>query len=205
LSGSWSGYVENFAFNDQSDAVTLTFRNAPPGGQVVFGDSPPLAPPSDPNVGYPGGLQLEPMHPSTSAPYPGFAFTLMKTSLDGQRLQFDIAPTELWTTWCQLQTPILDEVNADMSYGCVHNWATSFGGPQGCSQTDPATRQQVPIDCGKLALCQFGSGVCGCTAQGCAVTLVTSVHFDLVMAAAKADGSVKGLDGSLHNVHLTKR
>jgi hypothetical protein len=127
----------------------------------------------------------------------------MKASLDGQRLQFDIAPTEVWKAWCELQTPILDEANPGMIYNCVHNWGFSFGSK--CSQMDPNTHQEVPIDCGKLALCMAGGGVCGCTAQGCTASLEPSVHFDMVVAVPKADGSVAGLDSSVHNVHLAKR
>jgi hypothetical protein len=209
LSGTWKGYVENYKFHDDSDAVVLTIVggviSGDVGGQATFGMSMPPPPVSDPNVGYPPGLDLVAGGGGLSqGPYPGFAFTMMKPSFAGQRLQFDIASAELWKSWCEKQAPILDEANAGGQYWCVHNWGFK-GGANGCSQPDPMTHQDVPIDCGKLALCAIGGGVCSCTMQACTSNTDTGIHFDMVVAPPKADGSVMGLDGNVHNVHLMKQ
>jgi hypothetical protein len=206
LSGTWTGYVENFDFNDGSDAVTLAIGIGLLGGHATFGHWPAPKPPTDPNVGYPPGLQISP-GPGTldlPNPYPGFQFTLVNTSFDGQRLRFDISPMELWNVWCEMQTPILDDANAAMAYFCAHNWGF-IAGSQGCSQRDPMTQQTVPLNCGQLALCGINSGVCVCTAKGCMGNLDATIHFDLLIAELNADGSVRGFDSDVHNVHLTKR
>jgi hypothetical protein len=199
LQGSWKGYVENFQFGDQSDAVLVSITSNAGAGQITFGNSAAPPPATDPNIGYPPGATLT--SSTAELPYPGFAFTLTNVKYDGQRLQFDVATSELWIHWCELQTPIPDEHNAGV-YSCVHNWPTASGGST-CSQTDPMTQMSVPINCGKLALCQ--GFFCRCDMQGCTVYLDSHpLHFDMVIAPPKANGSVRGLDADLHSVHLTK-
>jgi hypothetical protein len=200
LQGSWKGYVENFQFSDQSDAVLVVITSSAGAGEVTFGSAAAPPPAIDPNVGYPPGARFTGQSPLRA--YPGFAYTITNVAHDGQRLQFDVATNQLWKRWCELQTPIPDEHNAG-AYSCVNNWPTSFS--ETCSQMDPMTQMSVPIDCGKLFLCQ-GGGVCRCDAQGCAVILDGNLlHFDMMIAAPKADGSVRGLDSNLHSVHLSKQ
>lgn len=207
LQGSWKGYVENFQFSDQSDAVLVEFGSgAGPANHVRFGNASPPPPVTSPNLGYPPGVAFSggPGRPALMGPYPGFAFTLTNVTYDRQRLQFDVATNELWKEWCGLQIPILDEINPDGSYYCVHNWGFTAGGTA-CSQVDPMTQMSVPIDCGKLALCQPAGGVCVCNAQGCVANLNADLHFDMMIAPPKVDGSVRGLDSGSHNVHLNKQ
>jgi hypothetical protein len=162
-------------------------------------------PATDPNVGYPPGVTFTDVVGSLpfTGPYPGFGFTLTQVTYDGQRLQFDVGSNELWKHWCELQAPILDEING--GYLCIHNWGWRSLGSAECSQRDPMTMMDVPIDCGKIALCSLGTDVCRCTAQACSVNETATLHFDMVIATPKADGSVRGLDSGLHNVHLTKQ
>jgi hypothetical protein len=137
-------------------------------------------------------------------PYPGSSFTLTKVAYDGQRLQFDVATNELWKHWCELQTSIPDESNPGR-YSCVHNWGYLTRGPGDCLQMDPTTQITTPVDCGKLALCQ-PNGPCACNAQACTANLDGDLlHFDMVIAQPKADGSVSGLDANLHSVHLNRQ
>jgi hypothetical protein len=207
LVGTWKGYVENFKFKDDTDAVLLVITSEAGAGHITFGNSPAPPPATDPNVGYPpdvksagpGGM------PPFTGPYAGFAFTLVDPTYANDRLQFTIAVNELYAHWCELQTPILDEANAGGMYFCAHNWGFRGGGPTACSQPDPSTMMDVPIDCEKLRLCQPG-GACACTAQSCTVSLFYAVlHFDMTVAGSKANGSAQGLDQELHNVHFTKQ
>src|SRR5258707_1321819 len=101
LVGSWKGYVENFQFSDQSDAVLLAITSAAGAGQITFGSSAAPPPATDPNVGYPPGIKFDGLGRPSGA-QPGFAFTLAKVTFDGQRLQFDVATKELWKQWCEL-------------------------------------------------------------------------------------------------------
>jgi len=202
FTGTWKGYVENYTFSDNTDVVTMTLDavEAQVAGHVTFGDSPPLAPPTDPNVGYPppgssgnpGGIPYVEIKPT-----PGFAYAIGGGSFDGQRLKFTLALHELYKPWCEMQTPIADEVNAG-NYSCVPNWAG--GGIDGkCFFDNPETGEKVWVDCGKVALCQT---VCQCTAQACSVTLSPGPAFDMQLNPPNADGSVAGFDGNVRNVHL---
>jgi len=200
IAGTWTGYIENFEFRDQSDAVTLVL-NSDGTGQITFGSSPPPAPATDPEVGY--LVETDNPSHSYSGPIPGFPFTLHGVQLRDSRLQFDTVSTEPWKHWCELQTSFADEVNPGF-FACAHNWGF-YRSNDVCSQTDPNTMQQIIVDCGKLQLCSPGA-VCECSAEGCTVgTLGGGTHFDLSLNVPKSDGSVAGLDGSVHNVHLTKR
>ena len=198
LAGTWTGYVENFTFSDQSSALAVTFdTNAV--GHASLGDSPTLPPPTDPNVGYPPSLEAIAATEFGQPPeaYPGFALTIQNLSLQESRLQFDLFAVEQWAQWCQLQTPIAAEMDPGV-YLCVHDWGVNV--QSACFQFEPMTGEHVPIDCGKLKLCK---SVCVCTADACSVTSAgTPVHFDLNLNLPRADGSAT-LDG-LHNVHLTK-
>lgn len=61
LVGTWSGYVENYKFADQTDAITLTITNAQGAGQLAVGTAAPPPPPTDPSVGYPPGAPAQQM------------------------------------------------------------------------------------------------------------------------------------------------
>src|SRR5690349_15576045 len=49
----WKGYFENFQFASSSDHITLTLKPDGAEGTAFFGDPPALAPPTNPDVGYP--------------------------------------------------------------------------------------------------------------------------------------------------------
>jgi len=200
LAGTWTGYIENYEFRDQSDAVSLVL-NSDGTGQITFGSSPPPAPATDPDVGYLTQTDNPSLPPSGLIP--GFPFTIRSVQLRDSRLQFDTKSTEPWKHWCELQTSFADETNPGF-FECVHNWGF-YSSNNVCTQTDPNTMQQFKVDCGKLQLCSLGA-ICECRAEGCTVSpLGGGTHFDLSLNVPKSSGSVAGLDGSVHNVHLTKR
>jgi hypothetical protein len=178
--------------------MTLHVSGATVTGTIVFG-SGSLPPATDPNVGYPPGVKWWPTPP----PYflgEGFAYTIVGGKLDGTRLQFGVGTTELWAAWCALQTPVPWDAT---SYDCLPNWA-SGGGNQGCFQTNPMTNMTVPVDCGKLYLCDQAYQTCTCTASSCAIrSTPPDTSFDMQLGGTKADGSTSGYFGD-HNVHFTK-
>jgi hypothetical protein len=216
LSGTYKGYIESFMFPDGSDTVVMTLSFAPDGtitGTVFFGDSPPLAPPTDPDVGYPPGYTG--MGPG--APLERFAFTIFKGTYTPPRLQLQIDPRELWKAWCELQTAIYPQYNGAsdggcgdlFGYGCLPNAGFSSG-PEMCTWTSCQEPNPTPIDCGKLALCggfAGPQGVCTCTATSCTVPLGASggIAFDMQLASGVLDGSTTGIQGGPLNVHLTKQ
>lgn len=162
---SWDGYVEAYSFSDGSDRVRLTI-DASGNGTVQVGDSAPLAPATNPNVGYPAGAFSGPggAVPSQLGLVPGFSYPLHAAQVQTDRIQLGIAIADLWSTWCALQTPVPITGSTDGAYGCVDNLAGSMSGGT-CVQIEP-DGTNVPIDCGKESLCQTGM-VCTCTATAC--------------------------------------
>ncbi|HEX2671388.1 MAG TPA: hypothetical protein VHM25_10980 [Polyangiaceae bacterium] len=211
LSGTWTGYVENYKFPDGSDTIVLVLSSdGSSTSQIKFGNSPLIAPATDPDLGYPTEYEYSPQggYPNsqsitTRGPVTGFEFTARAGSVEAARLRFDVALSEVWTHWCELQTPI--EVQ-NGSYNCVPNWGTGLMLGSSCAQTNPQTQQLVPINCAKLDLCATAN-ICNCTAQGCSVAPFGPVgvgHFDLNVEGNKANGSVLGFTQTPYNVHLTK-
>jgi len=204
VTGVWEGYAENYHFCDGSDALRMTLYSVSNGvqGQIEFGDSPPLPPPTDPNVGYPPGMSGGMGGGSLQGPAPGFQYTMIDASFDGVRLRFGVASREIYKAWCEMQTPIFDEVNG-AGWGCLPNWGGG-GGDGKCFMDNPETNEKVYVDCGKMQLCMW-EHACSCTAQGCTAEMGAGVQFDMQLHPPAGNGSVAGLDGSLHTVYFTKQ
>jgi hypothetical protein len=126
---------------------------------------------------------------------------MLNGTWDGVRLKFGVDTHDVWSGWCALQTSYLQQAGSD-SYGCLPNWGFSQG-PGSCSQPDPMTGMDVPVDCGKLFLCMM-SEICSCDATACTLSMTPpDATFDMQIIGAKADGSTTGLFGD-HNVHFVK-
>ncbi len=203
LSGTWVGYVESFKFGDGSGAVTLVLDGSG-AGTTFFGPGPALAPPTDPEIGYP---------PEADA-RENFAFTNLSPTFAAPRLTVSVAPGEVHKTWCELQTTVYPMYNSEsdggcgplLGYGCLPNAATQGNGSS-CAWSSCDHPNWTTIDCGKLALCSMGGGACQCAQTSCTVNLPPSgsIAFDVQLAGNSLDGSVTGLDGSVHNVHFTRQ
>jgi hypothetical protein len=192
---SWTGYVENYQFPSGSDVIKLAYTYDSAGqvtGSVVFGDGVPPAPATDPNVGYPPGLGMEPF---SYAPTEGFSFSIPSGTLASNRLRFGIEVFELWDGWCKLQPAPSDDSNL-----CVPSWSGGYNAGA-CYMTSPAGKY-VTIDCGKFSLC-FMNRVCTCSPVGCIVPPGPDVRFDMFVTDGTASGSVAGALGE-HNVHFIK-
>lgn len=100
-------------------------------GTVFFGNGPPLAPPTDPNVGYPPGYVGNiAVVPTTVSPLEDFAFTVLGGTYTPPRLTLGIDTAELWKKWCELQTTIYPLYNARLLLlaghrlpACARHWA----------------------------------------------------------------------------------
>ena len=200
LVGTWIGYAENHTFPSGSDRITVVITQATPAGHVAFGEGPQPAPPQA-DAGYPPDFEFEggPGGP-IPLPHEGFHYALREGDVDGTRVRFSLAPHELWSEWCALQTSYpLDD--SGENYSCLPNWG--FGWDEGgCHQTNPDTDEQVERDCGQVQLCM--DFVCRCTAEGCAAEDEPVVDFDLQLAGDRLDGSVAELIG-LVNVHFQRQ
>jgi hypothetical protein len=214
LSGTYKGYIESFKFPDGSDTVVMTLTFAANGtvtGTVFFGDGPPLAPPTDPSVGYPPGYS----NLQAASLLEGFAFAVLGGAYAAPRLTLGFDPAQLWAQWCPLQTPYpFCNCPSDSdggcppgsSYACLPNSAMGSMGST-CNYMPCGDAVSMPIDCGRMNLCTIGSSPCKCTAAGCTVPVpaMPSVTFDMQLASGALDGSESGIGGSVLNVHLTKQ
>jgi hypothetical protein len=192
----WDGYIENYQLTSGSDAVHIELDiSASPvvTGTVLLGSASILPPASDPDVGYPSGLDSN--GPPGNRPYEGFEFTATDGDLTQDRLRFTISTREVWAGWCALQTPVLSEGADPPFYACLPN-SYSFEG--GC------VLGGAPVDCGKLYLCNL-SRTCDCTVAGCSAAPGEDLSFDLLVDKDEAHGSVTGLSyTTAYNVWLTE-
>lgn len=199
---SWTGYIENFEFASGSDRITLSLATSASGqvtGTVTFGNG--IAPPAatDPNVGYPPGMNTVSTMPAQYLE--GATYTIMSGTLQSNRLRLTIDPVELWTTWCALQTAPTD--GSDL---CVPNWGgTSDPTHTSCQMTSPSG-ESISINCVKWDLCLM-SRICKCSSSGCTVNYEESGYktsFDVLLSNGAANGSMKSSVLGDHNVHITK-
>jgi hypothetical protein len=190
LLGSFSGYFENFRFPSGSDNVAMTLALGADGmtvtGGVLFGQGPPPAPPTNPNVGWPPPNGLN----ASSIVIEGYDYLVIQGLLQGTRLTLQVLSDQPFGAWCQLQTMTYPWGGG--SYRCVPNWGSSMGSE--CELTPPDGGAPLPIDCQKMAICQ--NSICACTATGCTLAApLTSgdVHFDMQLTTGHLDGSTAGL------------
>jgi hypothetical protein len=213
LVGTWKGTIEGFQSASGSNAVTMTFTETASGllGTVSFGAAPPPPPPTDPDVGYPAGF-FGTSSDVTQFFVDGFEHTAENVTFDGTRLRLGVWLAEVWKTWCALQTHTYLIAVFDGSpplYGCLPNEGFVTDGHGTCDLVEPAMNQDVPVDCGKLALChEFNGGsVCRCSADSCEMSTnpngTPDLTFDMQLACDRLDGSSAGSFESL-GVHLTR-
>lgn len=193
---TYVGYIENFHFASGSDKVTLVLDSASTG-TMTFGDGPALAPPTDPNAGYPpdfvaGAITDDPSTRNEE----NFAYSLTSSARVGDRLTFAVVPAEVWKQWCGLQTPISDGQNG---YGCLTN-AGGGGDANGChlGVDDAGT----PVDCAKFDLC-YGGRICQCSSASCTVDITTPrrvIHVDV-----RFDGNTITGTTDLGPIHLERQ
>jgi hypothetical protein len=85
-------------------------------GTITFGEDRPPAPPTDPKKPYPPPTHVELMDGAidvftqqlwllSSAPYPGFSYSLVSSSESDHVLHLAFVPAEVEQGWCALQDP----------------------------------------------------------------------------------------------------
>jgi hypothetical protein len=189
---TWEGYVDTAEdWKLTSDRIILE-DHGDGTGALMFGTGAPLEPPTDPDVGYPEDLGYS---ESEHALFPieRFEYHVSGLSIDSLRMQFDIDLAQVWRDWCALVPPHYDSYNDD--YACIPN--NGFGwGPDGCVLSTEDGTGDVPVDCGKLYLCD---SVCQCSVDGCvAPQWVRSIS--LARTDDRLDGPIEHL-----TVHLAEQ
>ncbi|HEY2513147.1 MAG TPA: hypothetical protein VGI39_19900 [Polyangiaceae bacterium] len=179
VAGTWTGYLEAYELPSGSGAVTFALTNLDDGGltgTAQFGALPPLAPPTDPDVGYPPS-ELKNTDTRLPATTEQFVFTVRNVVWDGSRLTFALYESEVWAAWCALQTTTYAPTcscdalgGGTYGYGCVPLGSDGFGEPDGsngavCEVNLPDSGLPLDLNCGKATICL--SGVCTCDATRC--------------------------------------
>jgi hypothetical protein len=96
--GAWTGYAQGQG-NEDNFTLELTGTSEAPCGTLTFGEPRAYPPATDAAVPYPPSFNLENLWRA-----PGFAYTLLGIAVDGPRVQFHVAYSEPYASWCRLQT-----------------------------------------------------------------------------------------------------
>lgn len=208
--GRWMGDLESGLLPSGSSLIVLELDRATTGepiaARVVFGEGEAPAAPTDPEVGWPAGL--DPLADFTVPVADGFEYASSGGARTGDRVRIDLAVTELWAQWCAMQTPYPITAGTDEAL-CLPNrpWTAS---PFECHFDEDAGLPQEPVDCLKLTLCRRAP-VCDCTTDGCAasasgITLYLDVLFDGDTATGSFVWSIEGGAGAgTARVQLTRQ
>jgi hypothetical protein len=194
----WDGYIEAFMFPSGSDHVRIALNPTPATGHrtgvVVFGDGPIPERATDPLVGYPPGMRFttQPSLPIEGLPYP-----VIEAIVEADRVRVTIPLGSAWVDWCALQRPVPQTPSE--GFGCLPN--TGFSEGDTCSIPDPSDGHAVPVDCGRLELCELAHA-CTCNASECTADPGVPVTFDFHVSGVHGDGTVS-MQGA-RTVHLTR-
>jgi hypothetical protein len=195
----WDGYAEAYRFDSDSDAIRVRLDE---NGNGVFqvGTAAPLAPPTDPTVGYPPAY-ADKAEQAPGGLYSGFSYTIEGAVVENSRLRLSVNPNEVFTTWCDLQTPVRDDFNStpeEEYYNCIPNAAIGDD-EEGC-WIQPEGSGVERIDCQRLRICRY-DGVCECTADGCRAKPVPASAYSVNLdARLESNGDV--LEGTLLLTYL---
>lgn len=167
LRGTWVGDLSGPAFLTHPKPVRLVIDDNGQGTLLV--GATPLAPPTDPTVGYPPEAQADAAEASGMLVhlYEGVEYALQNVVVTGQALQFQVDAFQAFEPWCRLQTPVWTDV---AQYRCRENWGGRVDrsdGQKRCFVMNPETGEEFEEDCLALSLCSISSSGCHCTASEC--------------------------------------
>jgi hypothetical protein len=188
IAGTWHGYLEGES--GPWGELTLVIKGASTSGGVCgtlrVGAGPAPAPATNPHTSYPDPNVDTSVAHILNAWVAGYPHTLLSGSTDGTRVQFSIARSEAYRSWCALQDPYLAVGNGSCT--CLPSWVTTTQNGT-CLLTDPVTGKHLQPNCGQLELCSGSQQLCACNAQGCdAARSSDNLPFDLRFNGDQADG-----------------
>jgi hypothetical protein len=188
----WEGYAEANSFADGSDKVRITL-DASGDGTLEIGDSAPMPPATNPNVGYPLKSRPE-VDIVIQLLFPGVSYPISAATVESARIRFWINPWDVERDWCALQTsfPVTGSVHSHL---CV---SASTGQRSFSTSTCYLNEGDslVPVDCDKRNLCW--SDACACDEAGCSRHEDTSgQHAGYTRLDAALDDTGNSLVGTL--------
>jgi len=181
--GTWSGQIQLLQFPTGSNAIHLTIATATASsvtGKVLFGGGPMLAPATNAAALYPPSAATLPANdtPEGGLDIEGFEYTIAEGSFAGSQLQFEVDVSELWESWCKLQTPVVMETPHPTPGAPTTFWC----GPPGVPPNGTNAQNQCP-------------GFCTCTETACTAqpVSVSPISFDMNQSGDQLSGSVLGV------------
>ena len=175
--GQWVGVLETGSLPSGSNQIVLEIESANIGEPVVatlvFGEGSPPGEPTDPELGWPAGVDPQ----LTAVPVAdGYFYPSVDGRRTGDTLRINIAITALWESWCALQTahPV---GGGSPEAQCLPNrpWdATPFM----CTVEGDEDNPEMSVDCLKLSLCRR-TLVCDCTTTGGCVPSPTNLTMEV--------------------------
>jgi hypothetical protein len=193
--GEWTGHVA-YALPDGKSNVRVTLGTAPDGSitaAVFFGVGAPIAPATDPNVGYPPGYwDLVDPHSGRSVAEQ-FSYTGSQIQLDDGYLTFRVSSLEAWKSWCEIQPRVysLPSDGGGPRFACCSGGASTPCDPNEVTPND---------DPGKLAMCVpfYGATGCSCAKDGCTVDLSNpDLFFAMQLTNGYFSGTIQGFSGQV--------
>lgn len=185
IEGRWVGELESGSLASGSTEVMVEIERARAGqpivARVTFGAGQPPTAPTDPDVGWPSGI--DPLTGSVPVA-DGFVYEARGGTLPAAgRVRIQLGITDLWEPWCELQTPYVITAGTEDAL-CLPNrpWTARTAPETVCVlDADEAGNPETPVDCLKLTLCRRAQ-VCDCTASGGCVPSTTGVTLSLELA-----------------------
>lgn len=190
LVGVWQGHFQDAQFRNQVP-LRVDIRGASENGGVCGtlkwgeGELPP--PPTDPERGWPEGVDL-PNRASALEFQLGATYTILEGGARGNQVRFTVAATEFWRPWCAILTPHW--------YGefwtCIpEHVGVSFPEDSPFCSLHQRSGPDIRVELGKCNMC--ATGLCECNQSECTVSpLGVSIRatLDLVFEADRATGIV---------------
>ena len=197
--GTWEGNILDFDFEPE-EALDLELSEDTSGiitGTLTWGEGAPPPAPQGADIPYPPGYweQQRKMIPymAAPAPWPGFAYTIVRGAACDTTFRFGVSTSELWQDWCALQTPI---------YSAGFGWACTLLGDGGSSDGTNCTVEPqdgsawVTYPLWKCEACGTfgGSGVCACDQNSCFANPTATQTFDLTYSVSDGTEILSGPD-----------
>lgn len=192
--GTWEGYIQGTPIGDEPSSLRLNIVGANSRGlcgTVTVGThtAPVTIPPATTATDvYPPGATISPNCRRGPAPpldpILGLAYTIQDGKSDGQRATFAISYTEVYRSWCSLQTSYPNDLLT--GYACLPNTGGYVDSEGNCYIGNGSWQQE---SCMQFCLCAPTVNICACGPQGCTANPDTSDHlFDLLFNGNQAMG-----------------
>jgi hypothetical protein len=105
---TWDGYAEAYTFQPSGTDNVHLVLDAQGNGTLQVGNDALLPAPTDPNVGYPPNVNIDPKAPAALPPSTlkgGVLYPVYATQVQSDRIQLGLKPLDYYQAWCALQTP----------------------------------------------------------------------------------------------------